>query len=246
MSEFPFLTGVVPTYNRFPADGWLLEETVECFRRQTWRLRELLILNDTPGQTLTCDVPGVRIVNLPYRCRSFGAKRNLMVSMARGDVYVVADDDDLFLPHRFQQAVEHLDGRHGYFNPHRLFYWEKGKPPAVDHGGVCHQASAHTKWAWERGGRYDEALGAAEDADFDKKMRQHGWAAPPLRDDEMPSTVYRWGVSPTHLSGSGNLVTAWGEIGSRPVVPGTFKIEPHWRQDYEAICRKAWDEWRAQ
>lgn len=48
--------------------------------------------------------------------------------------------------------------------------------------------------------------------------------------------IYRWGVSPTHLSGRTDD-EHYADIGDRPITPGTFTITPHWVADYVATTR---------
>jgi cellulose synthase/poly-beta-1,6-N-acetylglucosamine synthase-like glycosyltransferase len=58
---------VCPTYNRPPHYHHLLEEAIESFLRQDYPNKELIVLNDCPGQELICDGPGVRVVNVGER-----------------------------------------------------------------------------------------------------------------------------------------------------------------------------------
>ena len=56
------------TYNRPGRDELLLlEEAVMSFLQQTYPDKELLILNDHPGQKLFCNYPGVKVFNFPER-----------------------------------------------------------------------------------------------------------------------------------------------------------------------------------
>lgn len=85
---------IVPTFARTA----LLGEVVECFRRLTYAgAAELVILNDCDLQTLTCDVPGVRIINTKT-FPTFGHKVNALYSAAGNELTLRVDDDDLFLP----------------------------------------------------------------------------------------------------------------------------------------------------
>jgi hypothetical protein len=44
--------------------------------------------------------------------------------------------------------------------------------------------------------------------------------------------IYRWGVSPIHLSGTQPHDRWYAEIARRPVEPGHFLLKPHWQEDY--------------
>jgi hypothetical protein len=75
-----------------------------------------------------------------------------------------------------------------------------------------------------------------EDAAMDARLRTRNVAVrPPLSMREW-AYIYRWGVSPLHLSAGGAL-TLWETIGERPIEPGEFVLNPHWEQDYTALTR---------
>lgn len=224
---------ITPTFGRCPDRQWLLEEVVEAFLRQDYEgPKELLILNDCPRQELSCETPGVRIINWASRFSSLGAKYNMLVSLARYNLIMPAEDDDISLPWRISQAVEHLGSSH-YWNPQQLYYWEHGKKPVRDHGGVAHNASIYTKSAWLSVGGYPPVSGN-QDALFDAALRRLGPPAQPLGADERPAYIYRWGVS-EHLSGNSDHESFYRAYGERPVAEGLFDLKPHWRQDYVAI-----------
>ena len=195
--------------------------------------KELVILSDAPGQHLSCAAPGVRVVNLPARLPSLGTKYNALVALARGELLLPWEDDDLSLPHRIRQAVERLAGGAPFFNPHALWYWHRGQAPRRDGGGYCHNASAYTRAAWLKAGGYPPISGA-QDAAFDQTLRRDGQGAPPLTSDEVPSYVYRWNVSDIHLSGHADTERAWREHGQKPVSQGRFAITPGYRPETEA------------
>jgi glycosyltransferase involved in cell wall biosynthesis len=74
------------TYGRPPERQWLLEEAIESLLKQDYADKELIVLNDCPGQELFCDAPGVIVINVPRRFRSLGEKYNAAIALARGDL----------------------------------------------------------------------------------------------------------------------------------------------------------------
>src|SRR4051812_19569935 len=68
-APLPFVSCLLPTFGRAPQQLHLLNESVFWFTQQDYPAdrRELIILNDAPGQILTCNVPGVRVVKLSER-----------------------------------------------------------------------------------------------------------------------------------------------------------------------------------
>jgi hypothetical protein len=229
------VSAICPTYGRPPNYQHLVEEAIECFVRQETAVeRELVILNDCPGQELVCHVAGVRVINHPVRYRTLGEKYNAMIIQARGDVIFPWEDDDLSLPWRIEQATQTLAQGYEYFNPRRTWYLD-GNGWHHEHAhGYCHNASAFTRSAWERVGGYQRVSGA-QDAMMDAALQTGVATAPPLPDD--PSVwpyVYRWGVSDFHLSAYGGGDQVWNQHGGKPVQPGRYVLRPHWREDYLA------------
>lgn len=232
------------TYNRAPDHLWLVGEAVESYLRQDYPAdcRELIVLNDTPGQEIVVEgLPeGVRVVNLPVRFRTLGEKYLAAMGLCRGDVLMWWDDDDISLPWRVRHSVEQLGDR-DYYNPGGYWFWGPDGlvvPPSV---GCCFNCSAFTRGAYEKvatlefGMHLDLRLSEAfSRADEVRKKRPI-----PSKPEEW-SYVYRWGVSPEHVSGWG-MNSEGGSLpgrkgydvrGKSPVVRGLFRVEPRWRNDY--------------
>jgi glycosyltransferase involved in cell wall biosynthesis len=109
----PLVTCLCLTKNR---REWL-PKAIECFERQTYLNRELLIVADSMA-----DVRGVS-----HRCGLeilhpgvVGAKRNVGCMTARGEFIAVWDDDDYSAPERLAYQVEKLQqtGKavHGWYS----------------------------------------------------------------------------------------------------------------------------------
>lgn len=244
--SLPFVSCLCSTYNRFPDHGHLLCEAVESFLRQDYAgPKELIILNDTPGQEIEePDLPDVCVINQSMRFESLGKKWNALVGWTEyADAILLPwDDDDISLPNRITQAVERLEDRYDHFNPRHVWYMDNAGLHHTHAQGYCHHAAAFTKELFNRVGRYSEdpRHSGANDAHIDPKLMAEGRNAPPLTKNPREWTyIYRWSVSPTHASAdtpeTGHLKYDW--IGSRPIVPGTFALRPHWRQDYVALTK---------
>ena len=152
-ASLPLVSCICPTYNRPPRYQHLLEEAIASFLRQDYPNKELIVLNDCPGQELICDEPGVRVVNVAERFPSIGDKQNAAVGLARGELIAPWDDDDISLPWRLSLSVERL-GDGDYFNP-RCYWFLDNEGLHFDHPmGYAHNASLFRRAAFEGVGGY--------------------------------------------------------------------------------------------
>ena len=243
-ASLPLVSCICPTYNRPPRYQHLLEEAIASFLRQDYPNKELIVLNDCPGQELICDEPGVRVVYVAERYPSIGDKQNAAVGLARGELIAPWDDDDISLPWRLSLSVERL-GDADYFNP-RCYWFLDNDGLHFDHSmGYANNASLFRRAAFEGVGGYpSKSFGA--DAALDAAFSGLAYAAvDPLRGGKKLTRsewfyIYRWGVSPVHMSGSG-VEDFYREVGKLPVVEGRFQLSPHWRRDYVAETRRLLD-----
>ena len=92
----------MPTFGR--AD--YVAESIAMFLEQDYPNKELIIVNDCPGQTLEGRFPNVRIINSPARWQHLGDKRNHAIELSNGEFIAVWDDDDVYLPWPGQSHVQ--------------------------------------------------------------------------------------------------------------------------------------------
>lgn len=243
----PLVSCICPTFGRCPKYQSLIEEAIGSFVIQDYPNKEMIVINDAPGQVLECDHPDVKIFNLNQRFATLGEKLNFGIDAAQGDIIACFDDDDISLPFRLVQSVLML-GDADYWNPQRTWYAPHDQYRTFqliwDHShGVCHNASVFRKSAWEKVGRYPHQSGD-QDAVLDQKLKINCTVAPPYPKDLPPDHygyIYCWGRSNCHLSGVGaenheSFYKAWGE---KPVEQGTFRLRPRQRYDYAALTKLA-------
>jgi hypothetical protein len=234
------VTCICPTYNRPPAHQWLVEEAIQSFLLQDYPHRELIVLNDCPGQLLTYDDPRVVIVNAGRRFRSLGEKLNAAAGLSRGELIVPWDDDDICLPWRLTRSIEIL-GQADYCNPSRYWYIDRDGLHGDHAMGLAHGCSIFTRRAFDLVGGYPHTTGA-QDLEMHERLRTHPgviMAHPPELTLPDWYYIYRWGVSPVHLSSRMPHGPWYEEIGRRPVTKGTFRLRPHWREDYTSCTGRA-------
>lgn len=166
MAQDPDLIScIMPTYGRPD----YLDESVAMFLAQDHGAKELIVLNDCPGQTYRCDLPGVRVVNAGRRYATLGEKRNAAIGMAEGGIIAVWDDDDVYLPWRLSFSLGEMR-RLGteFYRPAEFWaYW--GESALHDNQSVeswvSHGTALFTKDLWGRAGGYPHR-GVGEDAEF--------------------------------------------------------------------------------
>lgn len=132
LREYPQVTAIMCTYGRFSC----VERAVNCFIEQTYPNKKLLIFNtDTESpytQTEKLSRNRIWVVNnsidfktkLPYT--NVGAiRRDALRLDYYEDGYVVTwDDDDIFLPHFMQQAVDRMQETGlPSFKPEKSFFY---------------------------------------------------------------------------------------------------------------------------
>jgi glycosyltransferase involved in cell wall biosynthesis len=83
---------------------------IECFQRQTYPNRELVVVVDDPACELLAHIARlnderIRLVSLSADKRTLGELRNISVSEAHGKYVCQWDDDDLYDPERIQTQL---------------------------------------------------------------------------------------------------------------------------------------------
>lgn len=100
----PLVSCITPTFGRFH----LLKEMYWCWTNQTYENKELIIVNDQPNLTISCDDKRVKIFNYDKRFPCLGSKRNICIEKTSNDTkYILPfDDDDLFMPDHIKTLVD--------------------------------------------------------------------------------------------------------------------------------------------
>lgn len=229
------------TYNRCPSHQFLLEECIESFLRQDYEEKELIILNDTPRQYVRSDAKGVIAINESCRFKTLGEKYNFAISCSTGELICGWEDDDISLPWRLSYSVEAL-GDFDYYNPQGEWYMTGSGLHWEHNQGCCHASSIFRRSAWEQVGGYP-AVSGPQDQQFDGLLRSKCRTVknPPLPKENW-YYIYRWGVSPVHLSGHYPHDEFYEMIGAREIEEGDFFILPGWRKDYVALCEAKLEE----
>ncbi|MEM1353913.1 MAG: glycosyltransferase [Planctomycetota bacterium] len=169
----PLISCVMPTYGR-PA---YVNEAVQMFLDQDYPRKELIILNDCPGQTYTSELPpeaGVRVINCPERYATLGEKRNACIEHTKGSIIAVWDDDDVYLPWRLSYSLEQMRQHETlFYRPAEYWAWW-GDSQALHHNQAVRDWMHHSmvmfeKQVWRRVNGY-AAMDWCEDTDFSDRV----------------------------------------------------------------------------
>ena len=87
----------------------LAQRAIQCFRRQTYPNRELVVIDDDPSDELkhwidALQDPQIRHVRLSGN-KTLGELRQISMREARGEYVAVWDDDDIYHPERLQMQM---------------------------------------------------------------------------------------------------------------------------------------------
>lgn len=246
------VTCIMPTYNRLKSrkdgtvDAVLVEEAIESYVRQTLPNKQLIILNDTPGQTLHLprdyrEEHNIRLLNWNSRQKTLGDKCNYGIGLATGDYVTRWDDDDISLPHRLSACVDQLQDLgdpkllivEGYW-----MTWQNGWDAKQGRYGFQQDLTLRTLADKVR----YRSISSYEDQRFRQDCQEasegsFAYYAPQIPDFHY---VYRWsGTGSYHASNGGSdTESKYREIGAMPILQVDYELQPHWAQDYVQIARE--------
>ena len=222
---------------------WLLAEAVESFRRQRLGTvtAELLIVNDCPEQPIGCDVPGVRVINLPEQVRDLSEKFNLGMAESRGKWVAFWDDDDISLPDRITDSVTRAGDTLAY-RPTLCWNWGCGEIRYMGQPLLC-AGMVDRAFSLEVGGC---TFGEYNDRSLWDKIwpTRNVVQTTPLPHET--HYIYRWAGIGWHESGAREMDSCVrakqfhkAAVEDSRFVAGRVDVIPVWRQDYTGMVRLA-------
>jgi len=187
-SELPFVSCLFPTYRR----PQLLENSIACFLAQDYPedRRELIILDDA-GELQNQTSDGWQIISIPRRFRSLPEKFNALAGLARGEILVVWEDDDIYLPHHISSHVAAMEG-HLWSKPSKVLSDYTGQIEEEDATGRFHASLAFTRQAFEKVGGWPLTMRGDFDQQLIARLNELGLPGNPCT-VASPSYVFRWG-----------------------------------------------------
>lgn len=120
MENERFVSCIMPTFNR----AGFVNAAIDCFLRQTYTNKELIILDDGPDPAEPVLSSGWPITYVIIPRTKLGQKRNICCELARGEIICHFDDDDWSAPERIEKQVAVLQSSGkpvtGYSS---IYYW---------------------------------------------------------------------------------------------------------------------------
>ncbi|MEZ4710312.1 MAG: DUF6065 family protein [Caldilineaceae bacterium] len=241
----PPVSCICPTYGRVE----LLEEAIESFLRQDYPgEKELIVLNDYAGQTLTFEHPEVRVINLSACFHTVGEKYKAAVALATHDLIFVWRDNDIYLPHRLSYTVAQLDPAVSFFKADKAWRWNRGElsGPVTNrlHGGSC----------WRRS-FLNQIQGYPHiDNGYDREVERLAKAEEPSAiavQLSKPAEIYYLDRGDAAASYPLNGAAAAAQDGQsmmnyitqqathNAIPQGQIGLQPHWKSDYAALAQNA-------
>src|SRR5579872_6073093 len=108
----PFITIVIPTYNRLP----LVRQAIESVLRQTYGNWELIIVDDGSGDDTVKTIRSIpdsriRVLELPH-CGNIAVLRNTGVKAGSGKWLAFLDSDDIWVPQKLEMQLRTMQAGH--------------------------------------------------------------------------------------------------------------------------------------
>ena len=211
----------------------LLGQLIESFLRQDYppHLRELVILDDA-GQYDNQAGEGWRLISVPARFRTLGEKRNACAALASPDAegLLVADDDDVYLPHWFSTQAEALK-KADWSRPSLVLLEHGDGLQEHETGGLYHGGWALRREAFDRVRGY-AALNNGEDQDLARRLVEAKATIFDPCDLARPFYYYRVDSGSYHLS---YLDDGGYQSLGRKTVSGKHTITPGWPKDFTQL-----------
>lgn len=241
--SLPLVTAVCPTFGRVPN----LEEAIQSFLAQDYPNKQMVVYSDFMQQELVFQHPQVKVINYPHRAPNLGECRNRCNEHADGEILMLWDDDDIWLPGFLTQLVRRMEGL-DYVRFSNVFHAQNFEIKNITHGSG--HWIGYRKDAWRKVGGYPQ-MNAGEDREFIRRLEAAGLKGQVF--ENVPTEIqfiYNWGNGVYHASGQGDDKPGQPTLYQRTqqaldarivrgeVQLGRIELHPYWRKDWVAHARE--------
>ena len=176
---------IIPTYNA----GKYIKETVDSALAQTYKNIEIIVVDDgSTDDTKNILAPYIETGKVQYvfqQNKGLSGARNAGIKIAKGEYIALLDADDIFLPEKIEQQVNHLEKNPGcdvsYCDLYHFWDEEPDKllklnykyysgaevlPRLLEKSFIAPLTVVIRKSVFGRFGYFDENLKRSEDLDF--------------------------------------------------------------------------------
>jgi hypothetical protein len=154
------------------------------------QLIQLIVLDDA-GELENQTGEGWQIISIQRRFRSLPEKFNALAGLSHGEILVVWEDDDIYLPHHISSHVAAMEG-HLWSKPSKVLSDYTGEIREEDATGRFHASLAFTRQAFEQVGGWPLTLRGDFDQQLISNLNAVGLPADPCSFAE-PGYLFRWG-----------------------------------------------------
>ncbi len=235
-TSLPLVSVLTPTYNR----PEMLRRAIEMFKAYSYGNKEMVIVDDSPVPFEQPTDPRILYVRCPRMV--LGAKHNLAMAKAQGDILVHQDDDDIFSPARLSVQLEPMftrgvdlcgiamnfirqeaDGQFFHFSRRAKF--KPSNQTTIPAFAFHDSTSAFTRKVWAAGLQYTNTPVAQKVHLINAALRA-GFKAATVANEHGLFTYVRHRVNTWQFS-AGNLV---------PCGAPSYAREPWFRRAMEVTC----------
>jgi hypothetical protein len=237
--DYPSICCLCPTYGR----PKLLDNAVECFLRQDYpHQRCTLLIVDDLGTIARSDNPRIEVHSQNWRFLSLPEKYNWSWRWLAADLYVVMEDDDVFLPWHLMSHARACEYR-GWSYPSEVWSDYGGIVHTEESGGRFHGSLAIRRETLEQLGGWPDTKRADFDQKFISNLKEIGKPGDPLdfSPERSPSYVFRYsttGQPHGQNTMNGPDDTSWYDRYVPPDPSGPHTIRPELDESAKWIFRQ--------
>lgn len=223
----PKVSCLCPTYKR----PELLANSLACFLAQDYPNKELIILDDG-GTFYSQRKDSWELIQTYRRFNSLPGKYNALAEFSHGEILVVWEDDDIYLPWHISSIVKAINyPMNSWAHPEQVYSLYTGSLQKEDAKGRFHGSLAMTKDAWQFVGGWP----LTKMLDFDQRLFAflEKCCDEPARPE--PGYVFRWASTKAYHGQAFDRGTWYRDVENIAHSDYIGRLEPQFDAETERI-----------